>query len=100
LWRRPRPKLGCGAKERRRRRRRRRSGRKWREAEEDCILRSFITCTLHRILLGWSNNTDEMGRARSTNGRDEKCIQNFEGKRPHRRHRSNDRITLHWILGK
>jgi hypothetical protein len=25
LWRRPRPKLGCGAKERRRRRRRRRS---------------------------------------------------------------------------
>jgi hypothetical protein len=20
---------------------------KWREAEEDCIMRSFITCTLH-----------------------------------------------------
>jgi hypothetical protein len=22
-------------------------GRKWREAGEDCIMRSFITCTLH-----------------------------------------------------
>jgi hypothetical protein len=22
---------------------------------EDCIMRSFITCTLHQILLGWSN---------------------------------------------
>jgi hypothetical protein len=27
-------------------------GRKWREAGEDCIMRSFITCTLHQILLG------------------------------------------------
>jgi hypothetical protein len=27
-------------------------GRKWQEAEEDCIMRSFITCTLHQILLG------------------------------------------------
>jgi hypothetical protein len=26
--------------------------RKWQEAGEDCIVRSFITCTLHRILLG------------------------------------------------
>jgi hypothetical protein len=24
---------------------------KWREAGEDCIMRSFITCTLHRTLL-------------------------------------------------
>jgi hypothetical protein len=24
-------------------------GRKWREAGEDCIMRSFITCTLHHI---------------------------------------------------
>jgi hypothetical protein len=29
--------------------------RKWLEAEEDYIMRSFITCTLHQILLGWSN---------------------------------------------
>jgi hypothetical protein len=27
-------------------------GRKWWEAGEDCIMRSFITCTLHQILLG------------------------------------------------
>jgi hypothetical protein len=27
-------------------------GRKWWEAGEDCIMRSFITCTLHHILLG------------------------------------------------
>jgi hypothetical protein len=25
---------------------------KWREAGEDCIMRSFKTCTLHPILLG------------------------------------------------
>jgi hypothetical protein len=25
---------------------------KWQEAAEDCIMRSFITCTLHQILLG------------------------------------------------
>jgi hypothetical protein len=28
------------------------TGRKWREAGEDHIMRSFITCTLHHILLG------------------------------------------------
>jgi hypothetical protein len=28
---------------------------KWREAGEDCIMSSFITCTLHKILLGSSN---------------------------------------------
>jgi hypothetical protein len=26
----------------------------WREAGEDCIMRSFITCTLHQIFLRWS----------------------------------------------
>jgi len=26
--------------------------RKWQEAGEDYIMRSFITCTLHKILLG------------------------------------------------
>jgi hypothetical protein len=24
----------------------------WREAGEDCIMRSFITCTLHNVSLG------------------------------------------------
>jgi hypothetical protein len=27
-------------------------GSKWREAGEDCIMRSFIHSTLHKILLG------------------------------------------------
>jgi len=27
-------------------------GRKWQEDGEDCTMRSFITCTLHKILLG------------------------------------------------
>jgi hypothetical protein len=27
-------------------------GRKWQEAEEDCIMRSFITYMFHQILLG------------------------------------------------
>jgi len=26
--------------------------RKWQEAGEDCITRKFLTCTLHKILLG------------------------------------------------
>jgi len=26
--------------------------RKWQEAGEDCMMRNFITCTLHQILLG------------------------------------------------
>jgi len=29
--------------------------RKWQEAGEDCIMRSFITCTLHQILLRCSS---------------------------------------------
>jgi hypothetical protein len=27
-------------------------GKKWLEAEEDCIMRSLVTCTLHQTLLG------------------------------------------------
>jgi hypothetical protein len=45
-------------------------GRKWRKAGKDCIMRSFITCTLHQKL-GWSNKV-EMGEACSTHGRDVK----------------------------
>jgi hypothetical protein len=29
----------------------RKRGRKWRETREECIMRSFITCTLHQLLL-------------------------------------------------
>jgi hypothetical protein len=40
-------------------------------------LRRFITCKLHPILLVRSNQGDEMDRASSTHGRNEKCVQNF-----------------------
>jgi hypothetical protein len=33
-------------------------GRRWWEAAEDCIMRSFITCTLHKMLLGRSNQEE------------------------------------------
>jgi len=29
-------------------------GRKWQEAGEDCIMRSFIICTFHEVLVGRS----------------------------------------------
>jgi hypothetical protein len=41
-------------------------GRKWREAGEDCVMRSFITCTHHQILSGCQIQENEMGGIRST----------------------------------
>jgi hypothetical protein len=46
---------------------------------------------------------DEMGRACSVHGGDEKCVQNVgkpEGKRPLRRPCVDERIILKWVLGK
>jgi hypothetical protein len=43
-------------------------GRKWwQEAREDCIMRSFITCSFHQLLLGWSSQGgwDEWGILRA-----------------------------------
>jgi hypothetical protein len=45
-------------------------GRKWREAGEDCITRSFITC----IINGDQVKKDEICGACSTPGTNEKCI--------------------------
>jgi hypothetical protein len=39
--------------------------------------RSSIIFTLHEVLLGWSNQGDEVGEACSRHGRVEICIQNF-----------------------
>jgi hypothetical protein len=49
---------------------------KWQEVGENCIMRSCIICTLHLILLGWSNQKDETGGACSAHGEDEKSTQN------------------------
>jgi hypothetical protein len=48
--------------------------RKWRDAEEDCITRSFITAKPHQILLGDQVKEAEVGGACSKHGRDEKYI--------------------------
>jgi hypothetical protein len=40
-------------------------------------MRSFITCTLHQILLGLSMKKDETGGALGADGGYDICIQNF-----------------------
>jgi hypothetical protein len=50
-------------------------GRKWQEAREDCIMRSFVTCTLRQILLGWSNQEGWDRQVCSTHGKEDKCVQ-------------------------
>jgi hypothetical protein len=52
-------------------------GRRWQEAGEDYITKSFMTCTLLQILLGDHVKEDGMGRACSLHGRYEKCIKLF-----------------------
>jgi len=48
---------------------------KWREAGENCIMRTFTKC--HK---GDQGKEDEMDGACSTHGRDEKCIRYFDWK--------------------
>jgi hypothetical protein len=56
------------------------------EAGEDCIMRSFIACTLHKILLGLSKSRWSDGRACSTHGEIRNVYKILvgkpEGKRP------------------
>jgi hypothetical protein len=42
-------------------------GRMWCEAEEECIMRSFVTCTLHQRRIQWMGHAAHMGE-------DKKCI--------------------------
>jgi hypothetical protein len=62
-------------------------GRKCQEAGEDCIMRSFIACTLHQTFLG----ENKMSRTCSTDRKMKNAYNIFvgrpEGKRPHRRPR-------------
>jgi hypothetical protein len=48
-----------------------------REAGEEFIMRCFITCTIHQILLGGSNQEGERGGLCNTHVTDEECIQCF-----------------------
>jgi hypothetical protein len=45
-----------------------------------CTMWSFITCTHHQISSGRSDQENEVGGARGTNGRGEKRLQGFGGK--------------------
>jgi hypothetical protein len=48
------------------------NGREWQEAGEDCIMRNFITCTLHQnIIRVLQVKEDKMEGACSMHGRDE-----------------------------
>jgi len=44
---------------------------------EDCIMKSFVTCTLYQIYSYDEIKEDEVGTRCSTNGVDEECIENF-----------------------
>jgi len=44
---------------------------------ENCIMTSFIICTLHIILLGWSNQEGWHGQTSSAHGWSEKCTHSF-----------------------
>jgi len=60
--------------------------RRWWEAAEHCITRSFITCLLHQILLGFEVRENELGRACNTRERTRSALISFvekaEGNRP------------------
>jgi hypothetical protein len=68
-------------------------------------MRSFITCTLHQILLRRSSIEDQIGgRTRTTHGKYEKFIKNFLSKILKGRDHVEDldvdgRIILECILG-
>jgi len=67
-------------------------GRKWQEAGEDCIMRSFMTCTLHQ---GDQIKDDEMDGACRMCGRyDKYTIFSDEGRRPLRNLGVNARTVL------
>jgi hypothetical protein len=53
------------------------SGRKWQEAGEDCIIRTFVTSIIHQMWLRLSTMGNEMGKTWSTSGKGEKCVENF-----------------------
>jgi hypothetical protein len=66
------------------------------EVGDDCLMRSFITCTLYQMLLGWQVKEDEMGRACSTKF----WFENLKVRDSLWRLGIDGRITLEWMLRK
>jgi hypothetical protein len=80
-------------------------GRKWREAEEDSIMRGFITYTLYQYYRDDQIKEDEMDGACNTRESDGKLIQYFGRKNQKRRYHLEDldvdgRIKLERTLRK
>jgi hypothetical protein len=72
------------------------------KTSENYTMKSFITCTLRQVNLGWQINEDEMGRECSMNG--EESIQDITGKSRRKQTTRNfdidERRTLRRILEK
>jgi hypothetical protein len=81
-------------------------GRKWQEAAEDCIMRSFLKCIRNHILVSDRIFEDEMCGTCSTHGRGDKnsykiFIGKLEGKLDHSEELGVDgKIILECIFGK
>jgi hypothetical protein len=74
-------------------------GRKWQEAGGNCIMRSFITCTLHRIIIRVMKSTKmrlAAHVARMGEMRYKILVGKPEGKRP----LTDGWIILEWISEK
>jgi len=75
-------------------------GRKWRKAGEECIMRSFITCALHHILLGWDKTVGHVARTGEMRNVHNILVGKPKEKRPLGRPGVDGRIILKLILGK
>jgi hypothetical protein len=81
-------------------------GRKWREAGEDYIMRNFITCTLHQILLGWSSQGGQnrwvryVARLVKMRNAYKTVIRSPKRKGQSEELRIDEKIILEWILRK
>jgi hypothetical protein len=53
------------------------TGRKYKKAEENCIVRTFVILIPHQVLLGRSDKKNVMSWSRGTYRREQKRIQGF-----------------------
>jgi hypothetical protein len=67
-------------------------------AREDYIMRSFMKCMLHHMLLGWLNQEDEMEYV--THMGNEKWLENLTGRDHLEDIGIEGRVISEWILGK
>jgi len=76
---------------------------KWRKVEANYIIRSFVSCTLHKTIFLWSNKEDKLKGAYSIHGRNGNAYVFFG--RAERRDNSEElsidgKTMLQYVLGK